>query len=75
MPDTCFDKVIFSAVYSQNDPRPYVFDEGSEFFLNLLQHVKQHLLIVTDTGVFNPQYRSVSGLLAKALALDEAKAV
>lgn len=58
---------LFLPVYTQRDPRPYIFDRGCEMFDQLIANTKQRLIVIGDMRIFKPELHSASGKLAKLL--------
>lgn len=57
--------VLFSTVYTANDPGPYCFDRGVEILDNLLANTQQQLYVFGDQRIFKPELHSAAGNFAK----------
>lgn len=67
LPSHEWDRVIFSPVYSLNDSRPFIFDQGDYYFYSLIARTKKTFSIVGNRDLFNPKMHSPSGNLAKRM--------
>ena len=59
------DIILFSPVYTQTQPRPYLLDEGEAPLKKLQACAKQFLYIFADRTIFDPHTHTPSGQLAK----------
>jgi hypothetical protein len=65
LPDHLFDCVIFSPVYDATDKRPYLFDEGSNMFYNIISHARNQLVIIGCKKIFDSKLNTASAILTK----------
>lgn len=65
LPDEPCQIVIFSTVYQQCYPRPFIFDEGDAYLYSLLALCQDKLIVIGDKGIFQANRHSPSGKFAK----------
>lgn len=71
LPPKRVDHMIFSTVYTKDQPRPYLLDVGDILWAQLQAATGQCLWVVGDTRIFDPKCHSPTGLLAKRWLTDE----
>ncbi len=59
--------VIFSPVYTAQNQRPFVFDQGENMIYSLQRRATQSVWVIGDLSIFDERMHSPSGNLAKKL--------
>ncbi len=57
--------VLFSSVYSENDPNSYFYNKGVNMLNVAVSRAKDAFIVFGDKAVMNKEHKSHSGLLAK----------
>lgn len=65
--DKHWQNIIFSPVYTHQDKRPFLFDQGDHLFYSMVKRAIDHLWIIGDLKIFDPKTHSPSGHIAKKL--------
>ncbi len=70
---TSWDCVVFSPVYTIEEPRPFVFDQGDNWIYSLIVRAVETFWLIGDLRVFDPKMHSPSGCLAKVISMNHSE--
>ena len=67
--------ILFSSVYTKNDPPRYFFDQGTNMLNVAVSRAQDSFLVFGDMSIFKRDNPTPSGLLAKHLFANPANAI
>jgi hypothetical protein len=68
--DKLWDAIVFCPVLTQENPRPFAFDQGDNWIYSLIVRVKEALWVIGDLRILDPKMHSPSGCLAKVIHVN-----
>lgn len=68
--DKLWQTIVFCPVLTQENPRPFAFDQGDNWIYSLIIRAKEALWVIGDLRILDPKMHSPSGCLAKVIHVN-----